>query len=217
MQQLTATVSMGSQKFFAPVSYPPKYIRTFLLGEEAHFINNSRSKHLCVGLSPHLNFAPAIIIGGSRVAPVLLCKEDWELILQNQGVILNYLHGDKNGEKPLVLSKAKLYFGSVGDQKVLKIEDESEVFVSLALETVESVFNKAESISKILEELNRTQFGDYYASIIKRIKNLPGDIKSNIDTVLQQIDAEDGNVRLMFDIVNRQYNRVIGDILLCSA
>lgn len=88
----------------------PKYFRSLLLDETVTFLNNSRSKYECVGLSPHLNFVPAGGIGGSRVPEILISKEDWEILHDNQLVILNYLHGDKNSDDPLILDNVHYIF-----------------------------------------------------------------------------------------------------------
>lgn len=166
---------------------------------------------MCIGLSPHLNFQPAIVIGGSRVPEILLNREDWQSLLEFQGVLLNYLQGVASSADTISIANIKVYFGD----KVIKIEDSSQAFISIGAQSVENLFKI--NINARLEELARKQFCEFYTSTIKRIKTLPGDTKSNLDAVLHQIHAEDKNVLLMLEAVDKIYPRVISDIQQCSA
>lgn len=205
MQQPTPTAS--------PVI--PRYLRTALVGESVHFLNNSRSKYVCIGLSPGLNFAPAIVIGGCRTADVLLDRVDWSAIQEEQGVLFNYLQGDKRDNTSITIGNINIYFGVCGKQKVIKIEDRSEQFVSLGLESINGLFSKSALLSQKLCELEQNKFVEFYTSIIKCVKTLKGDPKDNIVDVLRQL-RNDTNVCVMYDLVDKLYPKVITDIQECT-
>lgn len=189
----------------------PKYLRTLLIGEAVHFLNNSRSKYVCIGLSPQLNFTPAVVIGGGRVSGIILRKEDWQSLLDLEGVLLSYFTGGTSNADSISTGNINIYFG----EKAVKIEDSNRASIILGEQSVEALFKL--NIDTRLEELQQKQFGEFYIETCKRIRNLPGEIKSNLNTVLQQIQADDKHVRLMLEAVDKVYPRVISDIETCSA
>lgn len=139
-----------------------------------------------------LNFAPAILIGGFRVPEILLTKEDWQSLLEFQGVLLEYLHGSASRGDPISIADINIYFW----EKVWKLKIPAE-HSSLSARLWKP-YNKKSHMNSRLDELDRKQFDEFYTGRINRIKHLPSDTKSNLDPGLQQIHADDKNVRVMF-------------------
>lgn len=192
---------------------PSRYLKSVLLSETGYFINVSRAKYVCVGLSPALNFEPAIVVGGSSVPDIVLSKCDWETLLENEGVLLDYFFSANRGEEgsAIAVGNVKAYFGACGKHKVVRFEDRQGQFVSLGLESLEGLFQKQHAIAQKLCELEQKEFNDYYATIIRCIRDLSGNHKENIAQVLHQLqDAE--NAHTMMELVEKVYSKVLNDI-----
>lgn len=185
---------------------PPSY-RKMLLDERAHFINNSRCKYICVGLSPYLNFTPAVIIGGGS-RQILLNKSDWQQLLENQGIIYNYIYSDKTSDNPITSGDIKIYFSAFAKHPVVKLEDCSEEFITLGAESIDRLFKVG--ISERLLELELNNFSEFYYKIIKIVKE-GSDYKTQIINVLKQLPAVE-NVHVMYEVLEKLYPRVTSDI-----
>lgn len=189
---------------------PPRYLRTLLLDEEVHFVNNSRCKYLCVGLSPYLNFTPAVVIGGGG-RQVLLNKSDWFKLCENQSVIQNYIQSGKS-DTSVQSGNINIHFATIGNRQVVKLEDPSEQFITLGSESIDGLFSTKVRISGRLTELELNRFSEFYGRIIKGLKNYSGeDYKTQIVSVLNKLHPDE-NVCVMHEILEKLYPRVISDI-----
>lgn len=195
-----------------PPPQPSRYQRTVLVGERAHFINNSRCKFVSVGLSPYLDFEPALVIGGSRVPDILLLKTDWQRVREGENIIQNYLRNDTRTDKPLIAGNITIYFGGWAQQRVIKLEDLSEQYVTLGADSVAGLFAKEPLIAARLVELEQNRFGEFYARVLKCVKDLSGDDhRAHINNVLRELH-DDENVRIMREVLDRLYPRIVNDI-----
>lgn len=169
-----------------------------LLNCSTYALNKSRSKFVSVGLSAHAPFVPVVELHGLKNDWVTFDEGEWGLLLENQGVISNFLYTDEGQHQFVNIGSKTLRFHTIGSTRVVTFVNGSEVCV--AFESVCELWEflpLIESRIRLLKDLN---FDQFYASVVKGIVGLPGDYKNHINTILKELHGSE-NASCMYEML----------------
>lgn len=166
-------------------------------------LNNSLSKYVSVGLQTHSGFPPTITLRGNRNDWVNFNEEEWKTLVENQGVISNYLYSYELQFAPLIVGRKTIWFQKVEKKKVIRICDPDGSEVYLAVESVDELWQLLPILEFRLAQLRTVDFYSYYSATIKGVAELPGDSHTNVVSILQSLsqDTKSDNVAALFEII----------------
>lgn len=185
-----------------------------LLNSATYPLNKSRSKLVCVGLCCYQSFAPSVVIYGQRGDWVQLEETEWKTLVENKGVISNYLTSKELQPQlqPVNISHVKrICFRMVGPNKVITLQDMCGAEVYLGIESVAECWQLLSLVEYKMRLLKSLEFEKFYTSLIKGVWELPGDFKTNIVNVLRTLDITSDNVLCMQEML--QYG---SEIIRCD-
>lgn len=180
----------GAQSRAQPATKPKLY--PVLLNCSRYALNKSRSKFVSVGLSSHAPFTPLVELHGLKNDWVTFDEAEWRLLLENQGVISNFLYADDGLQQVFNIGSKTLRFHTIGSTRVLTFANDSEVCV--AFESVCELWEYLPLIESRIRLLNDLKFDQFYTSVVKGIAGLPGDYKTHIHTVLKELQGSENAV-----------------------
>lgn len=209
IQRIRAETSKASSidvtKQIEDLELTPAEIKVLpLVNQHIYFLNKSNSKYICVGLSPHLNFAPIVKICDFKNQLVVLNKLEWLGIIENEGVICNYFHSNSiSGHPNWNIGTLSAICESIGQTKVLQFVDSAQRGIYLGCPSIDELFALKAIINQRLCALEKINFNEFYKIVINAAKDLPGDIKENIKKIIDSIDGTlDLEVCLMREILH---------------
>lgn len=195
------------------VNVNPKVKFPTLLNATSYSLNKSRTKFISVGLCSYGSFPPAVLINGQRGGWVCLDQNEWRALVENQGVISNYLLND--GFYPQVgvhlSGMKKISFIMVQRKKVILLQQRGGSEVYLGSESLSECWELLPLLEYRMELLQSQEFGKFYSSLISGIWNMPGSIKENIENVLDGLDLKSDNVMCI-----REMLKYALDIIECD-
>lgn len=179
-----------------------------LLNRRTYPLNRSRSKFAVVGLCGGVPFAPTLQLHGLKNDCVTLEEGEWKTFQEQQAVITNYFNG-KDNQHPVNLSNSKrIHFTNVGNGsasvKVIHVKgvgnDNEEIY--LGIESILELWEVAPLLEYGIQMLKllSSEFSKFYTSILKGVSTLPGDVKSNIYSVLNNLNITSDNVECMLEM-----------------
>lgn len=169
-----------------------------LLNCSTYALNKSRSKFVSVGLSSHAPFTPLVELHGLKCDWVTFNEVEWKLLLENQGVISNFLYTDEGQQQFFNVGSKTLRFHTIGSTRVVTFVDDSEVCV--AFESICELWEFVPLIESRIHLLKNLKFDQFYASVVKGIVGLPGDHKTHIHSVLKELHGCE-NAACMYEMV----------------
>lgn len=188
-----------------------------LLNQSIYFLNKSKTKYICIGLSPHINFYPIVKVCGVKNQCVLFDENEWDMLLENQGILLNYFHTTDTQWTPMKLGSKVISFQTVEYRKILKIVDAGESEVYLGWESLTELWDLIPLIKYRLNVLGSQGFNEFYSNVINGIVDMPGDFKTNITNILHPLkDTKSENVCCMMEILQFAPEKIGVDIEVAS-
>jgi hypothetical protein len=157
-----------------------------LLNSTTFFLNKSRTKYVSVGLSVGSHYNPVIHLCGNRNQHVSFHEEDWNLFLQYQGLITNYLFSNEDTREwnPITLNHKTLHFETFNSRRNIKIVDK-DVVLWLGSETVFTLWELLPLIINRMEILKKQEFFVFYDNLIRNLCTMSGDIIENVQFAMK--------------------------------
>lgn len=152
-----------------------------IVNEKKYYLNNSKSKHITVGLSYDFGFQPCVTLGGNRIInPIILSEADWKELELYQSMLTTYFYCC---EKPklVTLTSVSIDFGTLSNNnKFIKIIDKQGNYICLGLETFTQLRCILPLIDFRLNSLRKLNFQNYFNSKLAMINDKTGDICQKI-------------------------------------
>lgn len=171
-----------------------------LLNCSTYALNKSRSKFVSVGLSSHAPFAPLVGIHGLKNDWVIFNEVEWRLLLENQGIISNFVYTDEGQQQCFNIGTKALRFHTIASTRVVTFSDASEV--CLAFESLCDLWDFIPMVESRIQLLTALQFHQFYSSLVKGVVGLPGDYKTHMQTVLNELQGSE-NAVCMYELLKR--------------
>lgn len=192
IKSLNGVQSRKTVREVKPKCYP------VLLNCSTYPLNKSRSKFVSVGLSAHTPFVPLVQLHGLKGDWVTFDETEWRLLLENQGVISNYLYTDEGQQQLFSIGSKTLRFHSIGSTRVVTFVKDSEVCA--AFDSICELWELIPLIDSRIRLLKDLQFDQFYGSVVKGIVGLSGDYKTHINAVLKELQGSE-NAACMYEIL----------------
>lgn len=187
--------------------------KPMLLNQTTYQLNKSKTKFVSVGMVCGSNFSPAIVLYGCKNDFTIFDESEWIAILENQGVITNYFISKHEIFQPLTLKTKTIFFQTIGGKKVVSIRDQRGSEIFFGLETVAELWELLSMIAFKIEILKSQEFYQFYTSIVRGLVNLPGDIRTNIEHVIEPLkQAKSQNALCMLELLKYAEDIIRGDI-----
>jgi hypothetical protein len=183
-----------------------------LVNQNIYFLNKSRSKCVAIGLSPQLSFAPVVKIFGTKNQCAIFDKNEWNIILEHQGIIENYFREGDCQWPPIEVGSKKIWFQTIQYKKIIKVQSyDSELF--LGWESITELWSLLSLMNYRIEVLTHENFKGFYSSLIKGIVDMSGEFKDNIEDVLRQLkETKSDNVSNMMEVSHFMPEKIIEDL-----
>ena len=111
---------------------------------------------------------------------IILNEREWQELLENQGILINYFLSDmQSGNQTLPLLSKNIAFQTFNGIKLIKIEGEG-CGVYLARKSMFELWYIVPLIQLKLDMLKRQQFVEFYYSVLRGILNIPGNMEDNV-------------------------------------
>jgi len=185
-----------------------------VLNQKIYFVNKSRSKFVSVGLYPNLSFLPVVKISSSNGGQsIILNEREWQELLENQGILINYFLSDlQSGNQTLPLLSKNIAFQTFNGIKLIKIEGEG-CGVYLARKSMFELWDIVPLIQHKLDMLKRQQFVEFYYSVLRGILNIPGNMEDNVRNVISPLMVTNSeNAYTMLEMLHFFIDRVEADV-----
>lgn len=182
-----------------------------LLNCSTYALNKSRSKFISVGLSSYGVFAPIVVLHGLKNDFITFEEADWKLLLENQGVITNFVYTDEGQQQMVNIGTKIACFHTIGKTRVVTFRDTSGFEICMAFESICELWDFLpiiENRTKILKDL---QFYEFYIRLVKGIAAMPIDYKTAVQAVLKDLHAS-ANVVCMQEMIRFAPHIVAGDV-----
>lgn len=180
------------------IQVKPKY-NPVLLNCSTYALNKSRSKFVSVGLSACAPFSPLVKLHGLKNDWVTFNEAEWKLLLENQGVISNFLYTDAGQQQSFInIGSKTLRFHTIATTRVVTFANDSEVCI--AFESICDLWELIPLIESRIQLLNGLQFHQFYNSLVKGVVDLPGNYRTHMQTVLQELNGCD-NAACMYEML----------------
>lgn len=131
-----------------------------IISAKRYYLNKSQTKFINIGLSVEYNFEPHIQIGGKNNQSILLTEEEWNSILQYQGVISCYSCSYNNFNDPIYIQKVAIYFEKLEQIPLIKIV-KGDGYIYLGNESVCKLWELVPLIDYRLDILRKQKFNTY--------------------------------------------------------
>lgn len=155
-----------------------------LISQCIYFLNKSKSKCVCVGLSAHLTFSPAVKLFGLRNQCMFFDETEWKLVTENLENLMNYFHAGDTPWPPMKIGSKTIMFQTVAKNKVIKFQDLGDSELYLGWESLAELRELLPIISYRVDTLASQEFKMFYDSIIEGVAEMPGNFKVNIMNIL---------------------------------
>lgn len=184
-----------------------------LLLQRTYPLNKSRSKFATVGLSCSGSFGAVVVLHGQKNDWVLLDEVELKTLCEYQSIIRSYYYsgGDFQHQPVVINNLKKICFRAFGAKKVILLQELCGSEVYLGIESVVELWELLPLINYRKEVLKSLEFSKFYSNIIRGVASLPGDCKSNIESVLLNLNINSENVLCM-----REMLKYAEDIIRCD-
>lgn len=142
---------------------------------------------MSVGLSAYTPFKPVVKLHGLKNDWITFDEDEWGLLLENQGVIINYLYSNDGNHQIINIGSNTLRFHMIGLTKVVTFVSVFEVCV--AYESICELWEFIPLIQCRMRLLKNLKFDQFYENVVKCLVGLPGDFKTHILMVLKELDG----------------------------
>lgn len=154
-----------------------------IIGERRYHLNKSKCKFVSVGIGRDYGYEPCISIMGTKKDVITFNEEEWEALLQYQGVITNYLYSNVLTE-PISKDQFSIFFEKISSTKVIKVwKNNSSVY--LGYETVCKLWELLPLIKYRVGVLKIQQFATYYKVLQEGLQSQKGNVFVNASNVLK--------------------------------
>lgn len=181
-----------------------------LLNITTYALNKSRSKYVSIGLTAQRPFTPHILLHGCKGDWIIFDEVQWNLLLEEQGVITNLLYTKEQLPQSILIGTMSAVFHQVGDLRVVTLKGATEV--CLAYDTICELWQLLPLIEKRIKLLQKLRFPEFYATLIRAVAGLPDDYRTNIDRVINNLQDSEAAacvaelVRFAPQLVEADYN-----------
>lgn len=184
-----------------------------LLNQTTYPLNKSKTKFVSAGLRHHSAFVPIIQIYGLKNNWVSFDEAEWKLLVENQTFIANYFTSRDPHFAPIHINSKTITFQCIGLKKVVGIRDQCSSEVYMGIESLCELWELVHLIEHRLEILKSFDFFQFYSSVIKGVADIPGDVKTNIETVLVPVmQTHSANAYSMLEMLKFVEEIVIADV-----
>lgn len=183
-----------------------------LLNVSIYNLNKSRSKFISVGLSAYVPFVPLLVLHGGKNDWVELDLDEWTLLLENQGVISNFLYTDDGQQQVLNIGSKTACFHTIGLTKVVTFREHGKSEVCLAFESMCELWELIPLLNSRIRILRNLKFHDFYSSLIQGIVGLPMSYNAAINAVLKDLQGLDEGAVCMYEILRSAPHIVEADV-----
>lgn len=171
-----------------------------LVGAMNWTITKSGTKHVSVGLSPALDFAPVIKLWGTQGSFIIIPTPQWNDILSI----------DFNGIQEKVIDEYNISTYMLKDIKMFVFECKAMKIV-LSQHTINFLINMGTIINYYLNILKCNDFASYYGSMINMAARIPDDALDGIKFILKNY-ANLPNVLIMHECMLFISDKIYDDV-----
>lgn len=157
------------------------------LNEKQFFLNKSKSKFVGVGISYNFGYKPYIKLSGLKSDSVFFTETEWLQFLEYQGIITNYFY-TMDIQNPIKHGNITLSFEKVNTSFFIKVQKDLN-YVSLAFDTVCTLWNTLPLIKYRIDIIKRQQFSEYINNLKLRLRN-----KTNLHREVMEIIRPEENL-----------------------
>lgn len=188
--------------------------KSILINETTYFINKSKSKWISVGLSLERKYEAVIKLGGYKNNQHIIFNEDqWISFLNNQGIMLSFVHSDKNGWQPMSGNGYQIHFVFIGDAKIIKITQDGGNELFLAGDTINELSNLVNLIKYRYDMLKSIEFSKYYDSLLGGLSLTNGDVIKNVYDIISPFkNLNNENICCVLELLNFYSDCIIEDV-----
>lgn len=203
--------SQGSSRGVVPSPTVKKLQPPMLIKQTLYFLNKSKSKFVSIGLAQQLRFTPVVQLWGMKNQGVWFSETEWKQLVENQGVLLNYFYATDTPWSPMKLGFKTIYFQTVEQKRVIKIEDMCETEIYLGWESLLEFVELIPLIDNQLKMISNHQFRNYYNDMLNKIVIMTGDCMVNIKKELQSA-KECANTYAMMELLHFHPEKIAVDL-----
>lgn len=181
-----------------------------LLNNKMYGLNKSLSKFICVGISVK-DFQPKVEFGSSKGFKIIFNEEEWNLFLEHQGVMANYLTFGNSEYTPINMENLTIYFEKFKDSRVIKLQKYNSDYLYFEKNTMDCLWEIQELINYRIQIIKYQEFEKYFnifqnsVNINKNFNGLVSDIYDILNPI-HNINSE--NVSTMLEMLI-QYPNVL--------
>lgn len=181
-----------------------------LLGERIFFLNKSRSKWVCTGLSIDSNFEPVVKIGGVKKQCIAFYEQEWELFMAESVNIKGYFEYCRGIFPMRDLQDIKLSSECFdGVTRILKIERAGDC-VFLSFEGLSELLRMKKVVSTRVALLKSLKFHDFYKSMVIYLSKTAGDLSNEVEKMFEGIPTE--STALTTELLTYGFQKMYSDV-----
>lgn len=183
-----------------------KLTSPIIANEKTYHLNRSKSKYVTVGLAYDTGFQPCITFSGNKTKPLVLREEEWQELLQYQGVLTNYFY-TRDACASLATSAITVSFESYNEVKYIKLEDKRNNYICLGVESICQLWTLLPLIDYRITMLRRQDFQNYFYSKVNNISNKNGDVcQQIINSLAYANNPGSENISTMMELIYQHPN-----------
>lgn len=172
-----------------------------VINEKTYHLNKSKSKYVTVGLAYESGFQPCITFSGKKSRPLVLSEEEWQDLLQYQGLITNYFY-TREAFTSVTTSSLTVSFESYQDVKYIKLEDKQNNYLCFGIESICQLWTLIPLIEYRIAMLRRQDFHNYFYARVNAVQEKNGDIcQQIINSLSHHTNPGSENVSTMMELV----------------
>ena len=185
-----------------------------LINESRYYLNKSKSKWISIGFSLEKKYIPVVKLGGYKNNQNVIFTEDqWVSFLNQQGIIMGFIHSDSFGWQSMEGNGFQLHFILIKESRVIKITQEGGNCVYLAEDGINEANKLADLIQYRLDLLKSQEFSKYYNILVAGVSSKNGDILQNVYNVISPLkNLNSQNIYCVLELLNLYSDCIFEDV-----
>jgi hypothetical protein len=177
-----------------------------MLNSKVYYLNCSRSKFICVGMSLD-DFSPLIQIGGQNGYRIYLNEEEWKCFLQSKAYINDFLYSnykDDDSHNPVKCGDVTIYFEKYNENSLIKIKHINEYYVTLNFDSTQKLWELADLVNYRLKIIKNQGFNEYFSVLSENLEKWSEDLIQSVYKLLdlkQNVTSENVSTVLEFALM----------------